>query len=260
MNQSQRPIAKEGHGPKDMGRGTWAARDIGRLRDGLAGTKHIDAGLWRRLGRGEGARVRISRPCIAALPIYAYSGRDLARRGCDGHGPLWRRAGRELLSMKVLRGVVGSLIGSAAALLPAISPPAVAAGTGLPSLAVVITGGVATLPATLTDKPGDAKEGAKVVAGRRLGNCLTCHEISVLSAEEFHGDVGPTLDGVAARWGIAALRMIIVNAKMVFGGETVMPAFYRTEGLNRVRPEFAGKPILSAQQVEDVVAFLATLK
>ncbi len=125
---------------------------------------------------------------------------------------------------------------------------------------VVVTGGVARMPAPLTSKPGDVKEGAKVVVGRRLGNCLSCHEIDVLRDEPFHGDVGPSLDGVAGRWDAAALRMIVVNAKMVFGDETVMPAFYRVDGLNRVRPDFAGKPILTAQQVEDVVAFLATLK
>jgi sulfur-oxidizing protein SoxX len=99
-----------------------------------------------------------------------------------------------------------------------------------------------------------------VVAGRRLGNCLSCHEIGALRAEEFHGDVGPSLDGVAGRWDVATLRMIVVNAKKAFGEETIMPAFYRIDGLNRVRPEFVGKPILTAQQVEDVVAFLATLK
>jgi L-cysteine S-thiosulfotransferase len=125
---------------------------------------------------------------------------------------------------------------------------------------IVVAGGVATLPAPLTAKPGDAPEGMKAVTGRRLGNCLSCHAISALKAEEFHGDIGPPLDGVAGRWDAATLRMIVVNAKMVFGPETVMPAFYRIDGLNRVRPEFAGKPILTAQQVEDVVAFLATLK
>jgi sulfur-oxidizing protein SoxX len=162
--------------------------------------------------------------------------------------------------MKALRGVFGWLTGLAVTVIPAPGPPAIAKELGLPGLAVVVTGGVATLPERLTDKSGDAKEGAKVVIGRRLGNCLSCHEISTLREEEFHGDVGPPLDGVAARWSTAALRMIVVNAKMVFGGETVMPAFYRTDGLNRVRPEYAGKPILTAQQVEDVVAFLATLK
>ena len=99
-----------------------------------------------------------------------------------------------------------------------------------------------------------------MVVERRLGNCLSCHEISVLRKEEFHGDIGPSLDGVAGRWGAATLRMIVVNAKKVFGDEAVMPAFYRVDGLNRVRPEFVAKPTLTTQQVEDVVAFLATLK
>ncbi len=125
---------------------------------------------------------------------------------------------------------------------------------------VVITAGVAAIPAPLTGQPGDPKEGGKVVAERRLGNCLSCHEIDALRKEEFHGDVGPSLDGVARRWNTGTLRMIVVNPKKVFGDETVMPAFYRIDGLNRVRPEFLGKPILTAQQVEDVVAFLTTLK
>ncbi len=141
------------------------------------------------------------------------------------------------------------------------APPPAQAGEGsLPAYDVVVAAGVAAIPAPLTGKPGDAEEGVRAVTGRRLGNCLSCHEIGALRSEEFHGDVGPSLDGVAGRWDAATLRMIVVNAKMVFGPETVMPAFYRVDGLNRVRPEFAGKPILTAQQVEDVVAFLATLK
>jgi len=162
------------------------------------------------------------------------------------------------LAPMVWRYAVGWL--AAATLLPAMFAPSFAGEPELPGVAVVVTEGIATLPATLTGKPGDVKEGAKVVTGRRLGNCLSCHEIGALREEEFHGDVGPPLDGVAGRWDTAALRMIVVNPKMVFGGETVMPAFYRTGGLNRVRPEFAGKPVLTAQQVEDVVAFLATLR
>lgn len=141
-----------------------------------------------------------------------------------------------------------------------VSPVGGQAVSGLAPFNVVITGGVAAIPAPLTDKPGDPKEGEKVVVERRLGNCLSCHEISVLRKEEFHGDIGPSLDGVAGRWGAATLRMIVVNAKKVFGDEAVMPAFYRVDGLNRVRPEFVAKPILTTQQVEDVVAFQATLK
>jgi sulfur-oxidizing protein SoxX len=131
---------------------------------------------------------------------------------------------------------------------------------GIAQFKVVIAGGVPTIPASLTGKPGDAKEGEKAVVERHLGNCLSCHEISALATEPFHGEIGPSLDGVAGRQDTATLRMIVVNAKQVFGDATAMPAFYRVEGLNRVRPEFAGKPILTAQQVEDVVAYLATLK
>lgn len=149
------------------------------------------------------------------------------------------------------------VVGLAVAL---VSPAASQTMLPLVPYNVVLTAGVAAIPAPLTAKPGDPKEGGKVVVARRLGNCLSCHEIGALLREEFHGDVGPSLDGVAGRWDTGALRMIVVNAKKVFGEETVMPAFYRVDGLNRVRPEFLGKPILTAQQVEDVVAFLATLK
>jgi sulfur-oxidizing protein SoxX len=149
------------------------------------------------------------------------------------------------------------VVGVAAALA---WPAAGQAAHPLAPFNVVVAAGVATIPASLTGKPGDPQEGVKVVVERHLGNCLSCHEISALRAEEFHGDVGPSLDRVATRWDIGALRMIVVNAKKVFGEETVMPAFYRVDGLNRVRPEFVGEPILTAQQVEDVVAFLATLK
>ena len=115
------------------------------------------------------------------------------------------------------------------------------------------------IPASLTGKPGDPQKGAAVVTNRALGNCLACHKISALDKEPFQGEIGPPLDGVAGRWDEGQLRLIVVNAKEVFDG-TVMPAFYRTEGLRRVRPQFEGKPILTAEQVEDVVAFLKTLK
>jgi sulfur-oxidizing protein SoxX len=154
--------------------------------------------------------------------------------------------------MKVLCCVVG--------LAAVLVSQAAGKVSGLVPFNVVVTGGVAAIPAPLTGKPGDPKEGEKVVVERRLGNCLSCHEIDALSREPFHGDVGPPLNGVAKRWNTATLRMIVVNAKKVFGDETVMPAFYRVDGLNRVRPEFFDKPILTTQQVEDVVAFLATLK
>jgi len=141
-------------------------------------------------------------------------------------------------------------------------PPvrAVEDGKALVPYDVVSRDGIPAIPAPLTGKPGDPRRGERIVTDRLLGNCLSCHEASALREEPFHGEIGPSLDGVGGRWDAATLRMIVVNPKRVFGDDTVMPAFYRTEGLNRVRPEFAGKPILTAQQVEDVVAYLAAMK
>jgi sulfur-oxidizing protein SoxX len=115
------------------------------------------------------------------------------------------------------------------------------------------------LPRSLTGAPGNADAGKKVFLTRTLGNCLACHQVTSLKSEEFHGEFGPSLDGVAGRYSTAQLRLIVADPKRIFT-DTVMPAFYRNEGLSRVRPEFVGKTILTAAQVEDVVAFLETLK
>ena len=113
---------------------------------------------------------------------------------------------------------------------------------------------------SLTGTPGDSAKGREWFANRKLGNCLACHQNAELSEQAFHGEIGPTMDGVADRYSESQLRAIVVNSKVVFGEETVMPGFYRTSGLNRVAEKFAGKPILTAEQVEDVVAYLLTLK
>ncbi len=117
-----------------------------------------------------------------------------------------------------------------------------------------------TVKAALAAAPGDPAAGAKAFASRSLGNCLACHAVSVLSDELFHGDVAPPLDGVADRWTPEELRAIVADAKKVFGPETMMPGFYSLDvGIN-VREDLVGKTILTAQEVEDVVAFLGTLK
>jgi sulfur-oxidizing protein SoxX len=156
--------------------------------------------------------------------------------------------------MRTSLGVIGLLAGLVSP-APGQAPP-----PDLAPFAVVVSNGIPAIPMPLTGKRGDPKQGEDVVIERQLGNCLACHEVGALGREEFHGEIGPSLDGVAGRWDAATLRMIIVNAKRMFGDATAMPAFYRVDGLNRVRPEFAGKPILTAQQVEDVVAYLGTLK
>ncbi len=112
---------------------------------------------------------------------------------------------------------------------------------------------------SLTGVAGDPVQGRYWFVGRKLGNCLACHENSDAKDESFHGKVGPPLDGVADRWEEAELRGIVSNAKMMFDG-TIMPAFYKDSGYTRPRKEFVGKTILTAQQIEDVVAYLMTLK
>lgn len=112
----------------------------------------------------------------------------------------------------------------------------------------------------LTDKPGDPAKGRQWFMGRKLGNCLACHVNSDLADQPYHGEVGPPLDGVADRWSPNELRAIVVNSKEALSPETIMPGFYRDTGFNRVAEKFAGKTILTAQQVEDVVAYLMTLK
>jgi len=113
---------------------------------------------------------------------------------------------------------------------------------------------------SLTGADGNVEEGKKIFANRKLGNCLACHANADMADQPFHGEVGPALDGVASRWQVPQLRTIVVNAKKVFTKETVMPAFYSLEVGEDVRKDLIGKTILSAQQIEDLVAYLATLK
>lgn len=123
---------------------------------------------------------------------------------------------------------------------------------------VMIKDGEAAQP--LTEKVGDAEAGKQTMINRKLGNCLACHANKDMVKELFHGELGPALDDVASRYSPAQLRAIIVNPKEVFGPQTVMPAFHIADPAPRVAKDFVGKTILSAQQVEDVVAYLVTLK
>ena len=111
----------------------------------------------------------------------------------------------------------------------------------------------------LTAAMGDPASGRKVFINRKLGNCLACHVNDDTNDQSFHGEVGPELNDVADRWSEAELRGIVVNSKMTFE-DSIMPSFYRLENGARTLEKFAGKTILSAQQVEDVIAYLMTLK
>lgn len=121
---------------------------------------------------------------------------------------------------------------------------------------------------SLTGAAGDPVLGAEIMVTKSKGNCIACHEVTALKDAPFHGEVGPILDGVGDRWNEAEMRGIVANAKMTYDG-TVMPAFYKTKGFIRPGDAYTGKaaadpdnmvPILTAQEIEDVVAYLLTLK
>jgi len=111
---------------------------------------------------------------------------------------------------------------------------------------------------SLTGVAGDPANGAAVFKNRKKGNCLACHANSDMSDQLFHGLIGPSLDGVASRYSEAELRGLLTNAKNTFDG-TMMPAFYVDMGFTRVMKKFDGRTNLTAQEVEDVLAYVQTL-
>lgn len=124
------------------------------------------------------------------------------------------------------------------------------------------------IPASLSGSPGDPVAGANALASRSLGNCLACHINSDQPEHDFQGDIGPPLDGAGARWSEGELRGIVANAKRVFP-DSMMPVFYNDNPEDFIRPgnAYTGNAydpetfstLLSAQEIEDIVAYLVTL-
>lgn len=111
--------------------------------------------------------------------------------------------------------------------------------------------------ASVAHAAGDAQRGRAIVADRQVGMCLLCHAAPI-PEERFQGDLAPSLAGAGRRWTPAELRERIVDARR-FNPQTVMPPYGTTEGLVRVAPAARGRPLLDAAQIDDVVAYLATL-
>ena len=110
----------------------------------------------------------------------------------------------------------------------------------------------------LTATPGDAQHGRAIVLSRQTGLCILCHN-GPFPEERFQGNLAPELGSSVATLNAAQLRARIVNASY-FNPNTIMPAYYRTDHLNRVATKFAGQTILNAQEIEDVIAFLLTMQ
>jgi sulfur-oxidizing protein SoxX len=134
------------------------------------------------------------------------------------------------------------------------TPPGAVAEAGLRPY--VVEGDA--IPAPLTGTPGDAGRGRAVVADRQRGLCLLCHA-GPLPEERFQGTLAPDLAGAGARWSEGQLRLRLVDGRRL-NPDTIMPSYYRVDGLTRVGPGWRGKPVLTAEEIEDVVAFLATLR
>jgi sulfur-oxidizing protein SoxX len=113
------------------------------------------------------------------------------------------------------------------------------------------------IPQSLTGGPGDPARGRAIVI-KRENTCLLCHS-GPFPEERFQGNLATDLRGAGRRWSAGELRLRIVDATRL-NPATIMPSFYRVDGLNRVAAAYRGKPILNAEQIEDVIAYLATLK
>jgi len=132
----------------------------------------------------------------------------------------------------------------------------------LPSLAAadelrryVVTGDAIAI--SLTGAAGDPVRGRALVLSRQ-STCILCHN-GPFPEEKFQGDLAPSLAGSGNRWSEGQLRLRLVDASH-FNPATIMPSYYRVDGLSRVGPNWRGKPILSAEQIEDIVAYLVTLR
>jgi sulfur-oxidizing protein SoxX len=112
--------------------------------------------------------------------------------------------------------------------------------------------------APLVSQPGDVVRGRAIVLSRQSGLCILCHS-GPFPEERFQGNMAPDLGVSAQRLTASQLRARIVDAS-VFNLETIMPAYYRAAELNRVASGYAGKTLLTGQEIEDVVAFLVSLK
>jgi sulfur-oxidizing protein SoxX len=154
-----------------------------------------------------------------------------------------RRIGKSTRGGGVRLACAGALLGAAAG---AASPQG-------PLRLEVSEGGI---PRPLASVPGDPGRGRKLVVGRDAGACTLCHAVP---GERIFGNIAPTLAGVGSKLTAAQLRLRVADSTRL-DPETPMPAYYRTEGLRQVAAVYRGKTILSAQEVEDVVAYLETLK
>jgi sulfur-oxidizing protein SoxX len=113
------------------------------------------------------------------------------------------------------------------------------------------------IPEPLTSARGDVARGRTLVV-ERSSTCILCHS-GPFPEQKFQGDLAPNLAGSGSRWSEGQLRLRLVDASSL-NAATIMPSYYRLDGLQRIGPSWRGKPVLSAEQIEDIVAYLASLR
>jgi L-cysteine S-thiosulfotransferase len=145
------------------------------------------------------------------------------------------------------------MLGAWLAAVVTVALPCAASASELRAYAVVGD----AIPQSLTGMPGDITRGRALVVDR-TSTCILCHN-GPFPEQKFQGDLAPGLGGAGSRWSEGQLRLRLVDASRL-NAATIMPSYYRVEGLDRVAAAWRGKPILSAEQIEDMVAYLASLR
>jgi sulfur-oxidizing protein SoxX len=150
---------------------------------------------------------------------------------------------------------IAALAGAAATTSESVAASAAGSESGNLAKFRVIADGI---PEAIGGATGSAERGRALILGREAANCLLCHAVPEPGVR-FSGNVGPPLGGVARTFSVAQLRLRIVD-NMRVNPTTIMPSYYRIEGFDQVAGAYRGKPILDAEQIEDIVAYLATLR
>ena len=151
--------------------------------------------------------------------------------------------------------LIAALAGAAAAVVESV--PATLSGSEPGNLAKfrVIADGI---PEAIGGATGNAERGRALILGREAANCVLCHAVPDPGVR-FSGNLGPSLGGVGRTFSVAQLRLRVVDSMRV-NPTTIMPSYYRIDGFDQVAGAYRGKPILDAEQIEDIVAYLATLR
>jgi L-cysteine S-thiosulfotransferase len=151
--------------------------------------------------------------------------------------------------------LTAALAGAAAAMTQSLNASAGGSEPGNLARFRVIADGI---PEAIGGATGNAERGRALILGRESANCVLCHAVPEPGVR-FSGNLGPPLGGVSRTFSVAQLRLRVVD-NMRLKPMTIMPSYYRIDGFDQVAGAYRGKPILDAEQIEDIVAYLATLR